>query len=181
MASERRFAMGSAVGLRDDYDSEVLRRLARAASDAGQVRRLVALAVIYAGGTRGEAAAIGGVGLQTVRDWVLRFNSEGPSGLETGKAPGKVAILGDRERTALRRIVEEGPNPGVHGGVGWRIAARMQGLWEEYRLSVSKQTMRRSFGPWVCASCRRGRATMPRIRAPKRLLKKFRRECGADR
>ena len=105
--------MGAAVGLRADYDAETLRRLARAASDAGQVRRLLALAAIYAGGTRAEAAAIGGVGLQTIRDWVLRFNSEGPSGLETGKAPGKVAILGDRERTALRRVVEEGPNPAV--------------------------------------------------------------------
>jgi hypothetical protein len=93
MANERRFAMGAAAGLRDDYDAETLRRLARAAGDAGQVRRLLALAAIYAGGTRREAAAIGGVGLQTIRDWVLRFNSEGPSGLETGKAPGKVAIL----------------------------------------------------------------------------------------
>jgi transposase len=78
MANERRFAMGAAVGLRDDYEAETLRGLARASSDAGQVQRLLALAAIYAGGTRGEAAAIGGVGLQTIRDWVLRFNSEGP-------------------------------------------------------------------------------------------------------
>jgi hypothetical protein len=63
---------GAAVGLRDDYDAETLRRLVPAASDAGQVPRLLALAAIYTGGTRGEAAAIGGVGLQTVRDWVLR-------------------------------------------------------------------------------------------------------------
>ena len=133
--------MGAAVGLRDDYDAETLRGLARTASDAGQVRRLLALAAIYADGRRSEAAAIGGVGLQTIRDWVLRFNSEGPCGLETGKAPGKVAILGDRERTALRGIVEEGPNPAVHGVVRWRIVDLMQWLWEEYRLSVSKQTM----------------------------------------
>ena len=31
-------------------------------------------------GSRGDAAEIGGVGLQTVRDWVLQFNAEGPAG-----------------------------------------------------------------------------------------------------
>jgi transposase len=137
MANERRFAMAAPVVLRGDYDALTLRRLARSAGDPGQVRRLLALAAIYAGGTRGEAAEIGGVGLQTVRDWVLRFNAEGPA----GKAPGNRPILGDRERAALRRIVEDGPIPSVHGVVRWRIVDLMQWLWEEFRLSVSKQTM----------------------------------------
>ncbi len=44
-------------------------------------RRLLALAVIYAGDSRREAALAGGVGLQTVRDWFLRFNARGPDGL----------------------------------------------------------------------------------------------------
>src|SRR3954464_8776502 len=117
MANERRFAMAAPVVLRGDYDALTLRRLARSAGDPGQVRRLLALAAIYAGGQRGEAAEIGGVGLQTVRDWVLRFNAEGPAGLETGKAPGNRPILGDRERAALRRIVEDGPIPTVHPAV----------------------------------------------------------------
>jgi transposase len=141
MANARRFAMAAAVVLRGDYDAQALRRLARSAGDPGQVRRLLALAAIYAGGSRGEAAEIGGVGLQTVRDWVLRFNAEGPGGLETGKAPGNRPILGDRERAALRRIVEDGPIPSVHGVVRWRIVDLMQWLWEELRLSVSKQTV----------------------------------------
>src|SRR6516162_8954674 len=74
MANERRFAMAAAVALRGDYDAATLRGLARSAGDPGQVRRLLALAAIYAGSSRSEAAALGGVGLQTVRDWVLRFN-----------------------------------------------------------------------------------------------------------
>ncbi len=73
--------MGSAVGLREDFSALDLRALARRSGDAAQVRRLLALAVIYAGGTRREAALCGGVGLQTVRDWVLRFNAQGPDGL----------------------------------------------------------------------------------------------------
>ncbi|MHA1151389.1 MAG: helix-turn-helix domain-containing protein, partial [Alphaproteobacteria bacterium] len=73
--------MGSAIALRDDYDGSVLRRLARSAKDAGQSRRCLALAEIYDGGTRSAAARMSGVGLQVIRDWVLRFNAAGPDGL----------------------------------------------------------------------------------------------------
>ena len=65
--------MGSAVPLRDDYDAAGLCVLARRTRDASQGRRLLALAAIYDGGSRSDAARIGSVGLQTVRDWVLRF------------------------------------------------------------------------------------------------------------
>jgi transposase len=37
----------------------------------------VALAAIYDGAARTEAAMIGGVGLQIIRDWVLHFNERG--------------------------------------------------------------------------------------------------------
>jgi hypothetical protein len=80
--------MALAVVLREDFDGAGLRRLARLSGDANQVRRLLALAVIYDGGARRAAAEVGGVGLQTVRDWVLRFNANGPEGLLDGKAPG---------------------------------------------------------------------------------------------
>jgi transposase len=73
--------MGAAVQLRSDYSGDDLRRLSRASRDAAQTRRLLALAVIYDGGSRTMAAKIGGVGLQIVRDWVLRFNARGPEGL----------------------------------------------------------------------------------------------------
>ncbi len=66
--------MGAAIGLRDDFGSGRLRALARTVKDAGQARRLLALAVIYDGGRRTEAAKVGSVGLQIIRDWVLRFN-----------------------------------------------------------------------------------------------------------
>ncbi len=59
--------MGAAIQLRDDYDGSALRRLAKASDDANQTRRLVALAVIYDGGKRRDAANIGGVRLQVVR------------------------------------------------------------------------------------------------------------------
>jgi hypothetical protein len=48
--------MASAVGLRFDFDGAGLRRLARLSGHANQVRRLLALAVIYDGGARHAAA-----------------------------------------------------------------------------------------------------------------------------
>ena len=72
--------MGSAVLLRDDFDGTGLRQLARQTKDANQARRLLALATNYDGGSRSDAARIGSVTLQIVRDWVLRFNERGPTG-----------------------------------------------------------------------------------------------------
>jgi len=80
--------MAAAISLRDDFDGLALRELGKMMKDAAQVRRLLALAEIYDGGARSDAARIGGVGLQTIRDWVLRFNGRGPAGLIDGKAPG---------------------------------------------------------------------------------------------
>src|SRR4030081_4103416 len=93
--------MGAAVGLRGDYAAGQLRGLAKRSVDAAQTRRLLALAAIYEGGSRTEAAKIGGVGLQTVRDWVLAFNAEGPGGLIAGKAAGNALLLDDEQRQAL--------------------------------------------------------------------------------
>jgi transposase len=73
--------MSVPIPLRGDFNAAQLRRLAKKTKDGPQARRLLALAVIYDGGTRSEAAELGGVGLQIVRDWVLRFNARGPDGL----------------------------------------------------------------------------------------------------
>jgi transposase len=103
--------MASTVALREDFTAARMRALARSSRDANQVRRLLALARIYEGGTRSEAAQLGGVGLQTVRDWVLRFNAAGPDGLIDAVPPGGVSLLDDAQRRALAQIIESGPIP----------------------------------------------------------------------
>src|SRR4051794_40061132 len=80
--------MAVAVPLRSDFDAAQLCALAKRSRDPDQTRRLLALAAIYDGASRTEAAQIGCVTLQIVRDWVLRFNARGPEGLRTGRAPG---------------------------------------------------------------------------------------------
>ena len=135
--------MAAAIGVRGDYEAAQLRALARRSDDAGQTRRLLALAAIYDGGSRSDAAKIGGVGLQTVRDWVLVFNAEGPAGLVNGKAPGNAPLLTRTHRQALLEIVESGPIPAVHGVVRWRLIDLAQWVFDEFRISISKQTLSR--------------------------------------
>ena len=135
--------MASAVGLRADFTVTDLRRLAQSRREGGQVRRLLALAVIYDGGRRSEAARTGGVGLQTVRDWVLRFNADGPDGLVDGKAPGGRPRLDANQRLALAAAVESGPIPAAHGVVRWRLVDLVQWIRDEFALSISTQTLSR--------------------------------------
>ncbi len=134
--------MAAAIGLRDDYDAGALRAAARRLKDGPQARRLLALAAIYDGATRTEAAKIGGVTLQIIRDWVLKFNAHGPDGLIDRKAPGQAPRLNDTHRAALAAIIESGPIPAVHGVVRWRITDLCQWI-DEFRVVVAKQTLSR--------------------------------------
>src|SRR3954465_9014053 len=73
LEANRRFAMRPGIALRPDYDAAQLWALAKATRDAGQSRRLLALAETYDGRSGTRAARIGGVGLQTLRAWVGGF------------------------------------------------------------------------------------------------------------
>jgi transposase len=131
------------VPLRTDFDAHALRAIARTTKDGPQARRLLALAAIYDGATRTAAARIGGVTVQIVRDWVVKFNAHGPAGLINRKPPGQPAKLTDTHRAALQAIVEQGPIPAIHGVVRWRLIDLIQWVWEEFRITISKQTLSR--------------------------------------
>ena len=131
------------IALRGDFAAPSLRAAARKSRDAAQARRLLALAAVYNGATRTEAAKIGGVTLQIVRDWVVKFNAQGPDGLIDRKAPGQPSRLHDTHRAALAKIIESGPLPAVHGVVRWRIVDLCQWMWEEFRVQIARQTLSR--------------------------------------
>ena len=131
------------IPLRGDFDADRLRAVAKRSKDGPQARRLLALAAIYDGARRAEAARIGGVTVQIIRDWVLRFNAQGPEGLVDRKAPGQPSRLNETHRAALAAILESGPLPAVHGVVRWRLVDLCQWIWEEFRVLVAKQTLSR--------------------------------------
>jgi len=129
--------------LRADFDASQLRAAARRTKDGPQARRLLALAAIYDGVSRTEAATIGGVTLQIVRDWVVKFNAHGPEGLLDRKAPGQPSRLTDAHRAAVAAMIESGPTPAIHGVVRWRLIDLCQRLFEDYGVTVAKQTLSR--------------------------------------
>ena len=135
--------MAAPIDLRNDFDSVSLRRLAKRTRDATQSRRLLALAEVYDGGSRTDASRIGGVGLQIIRDWVLRFNARGPDGLVDGKSPGAPSKLNADHRRALAEVVEAGPVPAVDGVVRWRRKDLARWLLETFAISLDETTVGR--------------------------------------
>ena len=135
--------MGTAIAVRTDYSSKDLRRLAGRVKNAGQARRLLAIAAVLDGGSREEAARIGGMDRQTLRDWVIRFNGQGADGLINKSAPGAPGKLTGEHKAFLIRLVEAGPIPAVHGVVRWRACDLIMRLHEEFGISVSDATIYR--------------------------------------
>ena len=136
--------MGQALAVRSDFTADDVRWFARRAKDAAQTRRLLAIAAVLDGASREDAAKIGGMDRQTLRDWVIRFNEQGPDGLINIPSPGVPPKLGKTHRAFLARLVEEGPIPAVHGVVRWRACDLIMRLHEEFGISVSDDTIYRA-------------------------------------
>jgi len=112
--------MSSAIPIRTDYSAEALRRLAQRSKCSRQSRRLLSLAAICDGMSRADAARIGGMDRQTLRDWVHRYNADGPEGLLDRWDNGSVRRLSPQQLDELVSLVETGPDPETDGVVRWR-------------------------------------------------------------
>ena len=112
--------MPSAVEIRTDYSASELRRLAAGSKHANQSRRLLSLAAVLDGMSREEAARIGGMDRQTLRDWAHRFNDRGPDGLFDNWTEGPKRRLSASQLQELAGIVESGPDLKTDGVVRWR-------------------------------------------------------------
>jgi transposase len=167
--------------LRQDFDASQLRGLAKKTKDGPQARRLLALAAIYDGAMRTEAAKIGGVGRQIIRDWAFWFNAHGPDGLRNGKSPGQPCKLNDAQRLAIVRMIESGPIPAVHGVVRWRLIDLAQWIFEEFRITIAKQTLSRELHAMGYRKLWHGRAITRKPRARSRILKKLPHAPGRNR
>jgi len=136
--------MGAAVALRTDFSAEQLRLLAKQAEDADQARRLLSLAAVRDGMNRKAAAAIGAMDRQTLRDWVHRFNEEGPVGLLNRKAPGPRPKLSPEQKQELKRIVEAGPDPANDGVVRWRCVDLRRVIKERFDVDLDEVSIGRA-------------------------------------
>jgi transposase len=136
--------MSAAIKLRQDFDTATVRRLATAVKDAHQARRLLALAAVYDGMEREEAARIGGMDRQTLRDWVHRFNHCGPDGLINLKAPGRGPKLSEEQIEELARLVEAGPDLEKDGLARWRCVDLKRVIGVRFGVDLSEVSLGRT-------------------------------------
>lgn len=130
-----------AVGLRSDWDAVRVRAAAREAQDADQVRRLLAIAAVYEGKRRSEAARVGAMDRQTLRDWVHRFNREGPAGLIDRKAPGAECKLSAEQEAELATLIEAGPERERDGVVRWRCVDLQRQILARWNVAYHESTV----------------------------------------
>ena len=135
--------MGYPVAVRGDYTSKALRGLAKRSRDSDQARRFLSIAAVLDGASRAEAAKIGGMDRQTLRDWVHRFNEDGPDGLINHTAPGPTPKLTKKQKAKLAGLVEQGPIPAIHGVVRWRAVDLIAWIYDEFGISISDSTVYR--------------------------------------
>ncbi len=109
--------------------------------NANQSRRLLSLAAVVDGMNRTEAARIGGMDRQTLRDWVHRFNEQGPEGLKDTWSKGNPPRLSPEQQADLAQLVETGPDRAVHGVVRWRRVDLQRLIAERYGVSYHERTV----------------------------------------
>lgn len=135
--------MGAAIELWEDFGADELRRYAARAKDAAQTRRLLALAAVLDGMNRTEAARIGGMDRQTLRDWAHRFNQHGPDGLIDIKPAGRPPRLSDEQKGVLKQLVEAGPDPETDGIVRWRCVDLKRVVRDRFGIDLSEVSLGR--------------------------------------
>ena len=125
------------------YSADDLKKLAGKSKDARYVRRLLMIASVLEGAKRCEAAKIGGIDVQTLRDWVTRYNAEGPAGLPDRKHPGRAPLLDGAELKKFAILVKAEPDLYKDGVVRWRLCDLKQEIWKFFKKDMCEMTVSR--------------------------------------
>jgi transposase len=133
--------MPAAITVRRDVSAHELRRLAATTKNANQSRRLLSIAAVLDGMNRTDAARMGGMDRQTLRDWVHRFNEHGPDGLKDTWSKGKPPRLSAEQQAELTHLVETGPDRAMHGVVRWRRIDLQQLIVDRFGVAYHERTV----------------------------------------
>ena len=119
---------------RTDRTVDDLKAMAKKSKCKDHRRRLRAIARVLAGEeSRSEVAKRASVDLQTLRDWVRRYNEEGADGLKNRPRSGRRTRLDAVQAEAVREWLETGPDPGAGEPARWTVAdirRRIENLFE---------------------------------------------------
>lgn len=163
--------MPKVVEINPSHTPAELRRLAGRAKDANQSRRLLSIAAVLDGMSRAEAAKIGGMDRQTLRDWVHRFNAQGPAGLKDTRRPGNPVGCRQRSSRNCRKSSRPGPTARLTGSCAGDAstfsASSASGSGSRIMSAALASCSRRSASPTSAP----GRGTRCRMAGPSRRSK----------
>jgi transposase len=135
--------MPAAIVLKEGLSADEFRAAAAAAKDPDQARRLLSLAAIRDGMNRTQAARIGGMDRQTLRDWVHAYNERGIAGLINVHAGGPSPKLTWAQKVELGEIARIPPDPEIDGLVRWRRCDLAKKAKELFDVTVDPDTIGR--------------------------------------
>lgn len=130
--------MPLALTIRTDFSPDQLEAIAAGVEDKSQARRLRAIAAILKGASRHEAAAIGGMQRQTLRDWVQRFNMEGPAGLVSRRPSGRPAKLSPGQKRDLMAFLFSETAKEPYQVIRWRLADIVEIVKRRYGVELNE-------------------------------------------
>jgi len=130
---------------RIDHTAEGLRGLASKSTDAAQVRRFLALALVLEDHPRQATAERSGMDRQTRRERVHRYNAQGVAGLFSIRSGGRVASLTEAQMAELRDLTIKGPDPEKDKVVRWRCIDLREVVSRRFDVTVSERTI----GKWL--------------------------------
>jgi transposase len=133
--------MAAVLVTRRDLSAAELRREAARSQDAKAARRMLAIALVLDGHSRGDAAAACGMDRQTLRDWVHRYNAEGIAGLSNRRAPGPAPRLSAAQKAELAHWVEQGPELERDGVVRWRCRDLQERIRRTFGVRFHERTV----------------------------------------
>jgi transposase len=90
---------------------------------------------------RTDAARIGGMDRQPLRDWVHRFNERGPDGLKDIRSKGHPPRLSPEQLAELSQLVEAGPDRDRDGVVRWRRVNLQRVIAERFGVVYHERTV----------------------------------------
>src|SRR5207248_3979432 len=172
--------MGSPLKIREDRSPAELRRLARREADGRVAARLYAIANALDRTSRAEAARLAGMERQTLRDAVLRYNTEDLAGLRDRPKGRPQRRLTEGEEAALAAVNLRGPEPDRDGCCAWTRGDLCRWMaahfGKSYHPSSMTRVLRRMGFSRQKARAPRTRSTIrrPRIASKKRMARPVR-------
>jgi transposase len=124
-----------------EFSADELRSEASRSSDSRAARRMLAIALVMDGASRGEAARCCGMDRQTLRDWVHRYNDGGIAAMSNQPLPGRPAVLTPEQMAELKAVVLAGPDPATDGVVRWRCRDLRRVMAERFEVEVHERTV----------------------------------------